>query len=207
VSALPPAELLESGPEPVRLRSRWAALPRSGRVLVVSLVVVLLLGAGLGWLRERSAERELARRISLTTSLEISSSSTTPPGGEVGYFVVVHNRGPRRVSVTAVAGETGRLRLGMRDDAARPLDPGTGTAIALSVRLSCLPGAAETSLPVEIRLRREDGGSATRRVDLRPTAPLLDVVSTLCAVRPDLRDHEISGPVLRVPEPTAGSPN
>jgi hypothetical protein len=110
------------------------------------------------------------------------------------------------VSVTAVEGKTERLRLRMRDDADRTLDPGTETAIPLSVRLSCLPGAAETGLPAEILLRREDGGSATRRTDLRPTAPLLDVVSTLCAVRPDLRDHEISGPILRFPEPVDPAP-
>jgi hypothetical protein len=181
-------------------------MPRGARLLVGALLVVALAGAAPGWLHDRSAQRALEQRIALTTALSVSSSSTSPPGGEVGYFVVVRNEGPRRVTVTDVEGVTDRLRLRMRDDAARPVDPGTETAIPLSVLLSCVPGAGEERLPAEISLRREDGGAVTRRVDLRPTAPLLDVVTTLCGVRPDLRDHEISGPVLRFEEPLDTGP-
>jgi hypothetical protein len=199
-------ELLESGNGSSRWRTRWAGLPRRARLLVAALLVGTLVGAGLGWVHDRSARRAFEQRIALTTALSISSSSTSPPGGEVGYFVVVRNEGARRVSVTAVEGATDRLRLRMRDDAARPVDPGTETAIPLSVLLSCVPGAGEERLPAEISLRREDGGAVTRRVDLRPTAPLLDVVTTLCDVRPDLRDHEISGPVLRFEEPLDAGP-
>jgi hypothetical protein len=168
------------------------------RRLVVVLGVLCVVAAGLAWFRDWSAERELRDRLALTTSLDVWSSSTTPPGGEVGYFVVVRNDGPRRVSVTAVEGATARLRVRMRDDVDRPLDPGTENAIPLSVRLSCVPGTGEADLSADIRLRRTDGGAATRRVVLQPAAPLLDVASTLCAVRPDLRDHELSGPVLRL---------
>jgi hypothetical protein len=200
-------ELLESGSGPSRWRTRWAGLPRGGRLLVAALLVVALAGAGLGWLHDRSARLALEQRIALTTGLSISSSSTSPPGGEVGYYVVVRNEGSRRVSVTAVEAATERLRLRMRDAAARPVDPGAETAIPLSVVLSCVPDAGEKRLPAEISLRREDGGAVTRRVDLRPTAPLLDVVTTLCGVRPDLRDHEISGPVLRFEEPLDTAPN
>ena len=200
VTPAPSGELLES--QNTRAwRERWAALSPVTRRLVVVLGVLCVVAAGLAWFRVWSAERELRNRIALTTSLDVWSSSTTPPGGEVGYFVVVRNEGLRRVSVTGVDGTTERLRLRMRDDTARLLDPGTETAIPLSVLLSCVPGVAETRLPTEIRLRREDGGVVTRRVDLRPTAPLLDVATTLCGVRPDLRDHEISGPVLRFEEP------
>jgi hypothetical protein len=206
VTPTPPGELLESGNTRAR-RERWAALSRATRRLVVVLGVLCVVAAGLAWFRNWSAERELRNRVALTTALSISSSSTTPPGGQVGYYVVVRNEGRRRVSVTAVEGTTDRLRLRMRDDAARPVDPGTETAIPLSVLLSCVPGAGEEQLPVEISLRREDGGAVTRRVDLRPTAPLLDVVTTLCGVRPDLRDHEISGPVLRFEEPLDNGPN
>jgi hypothetical protein len=44
-------------------------------------------------------------------------------------------------------------------------------------------------------VRRDDGGRATRAVDLQPSALILDAANTLCAVRPGLTDHEISGPV------------
>jgi hypothetical protein len=203
MSAPPPVEFLESGTEPSRLQARWAALPRTARAAVAALLVVALLVAALVWVHDRSARRALEQRISLTTALGVSSSSTTPPGGEVGYFVVVRNNGLRRVSVTGVEGATGRLRLQMRDDADRQLDPGTETAIPLSVRLSCRAGAGagETGVPLVLRLRRADGGATSRRVVLQPATPLLDVATTLCAVRPDLRDDELSGPVLRFAGP------
>jgi hypothetical protein len=209
MSAPPPVELLESGTEPSRLGARWAALPRTARSAVAALVVVALLVAALVWVHDRSARRALEQRISLTTALGVSSSSTTPPGGQVGYFVVVRNEGPRRVSVTGVEGATEQLRLRMRDDADRRLDPGTETAIPLSVRLSCGAGASagESGLPLALRLRRADGGSTTRRVVLEPATPLLDVVSTLCGARPDLRNQELSGPVLRRAEPGDQAPN
>ncbi len=165
--------------------------------LVAVVMVVVLVGVGLLWYRDRAAERELARRVDLTASLGVSSSSTTPPGGEVGYFVVVRNDGPHPVEVTAVEGGTDRLRLTMRYDHRPRLDPGTVNAIALSVRLTCRPGRTPVELPVELRLRRQDGGTTSRRVDLQPSALVGDVATTLCTVRPDLRDHELSGPVLR----------
>jgi hypothetical protein len=67
------------------------------------------------------------------------------------------------------------------------------------VLLTCVPGAgsARPSLAAEIGVRREDGRSTTERAELRPTAPLLDVAASLCLVPPELRDHELSGPVLR----------
>ena len=192
-----PGELFESGPPRVAWRERWAALPSAARRLVAGLVVLVLVGAGVAWYRDRAAERELAQQVALTTSLGVSSSSTTPPGGEVGFFVVVRNDGARPVEVTAVDGTTDRLRLSMRYDHQPRLDPGTVNAIALSVRLTCRPGRGPADLPVEIRLRRQDGGTASRRVDLQPAALVTDVVATLCAVRPGLRDHELSGPALR----------
>ena len=46
-------------------------------------------------------------------------------------------------------------------------------------------------------MRRDDGGSTSRRVDLQAAQLVLDVAATVCTVRPDLRDHELSGPVVR----------
>lgn len=194
---MPPGELFDSGPPRVTWRERWAGLPADWRRIVAGLVVLAVVGAAALWFRDRAAERELAQRVELTASLGVSSSSTTPPGGEVGFFVVVRNDGPRPVVVTAVEGTTGRFRLTMRHDHQPRLDPGTVNAIALSVRLTCRPGRDSPELPVEIRLRRQDGGSASRRIDLQPADLVRDAGATLCAVRPGLRDHELSGPVLR----------
>jgi hypothetical protein len=197
-------ELLESR----RTRAwgeRWALLSPATRRLVVVLGVLCVVAAGLVWFRDWSADRELRNRIALTTALGVSSSSTTPPGGEVGFFVVVRNDGARPVEVTAVEGATDRLRLSMRYDHQPRLDPGTVNAIALSVRLTCRPGRGPAELPVEIRLRRQDGGTTSRRVDLQPAALVRDVATTLCAVRPGLRDHELSGPALRAATTRGGA--
>jgi hypothetical protein len=209
VSVEAPAELLEGGREPSRWKARWAALPGARRRLLALLGALVLLGAAFVWFLDWSAERESAQRIALTASLGVWSSSSTPPGGEVGYFVVVRNEGARRVSVTSVDATTARLRLRMRDDADRRLDPGAETAIPLSVRLTCgTDGGTDNGtdgLPAEITLRREGGGPAVRRVQLRPASTLLDVAVTVCGVRPDLRDRELSGPVLGPPPAEGGN--
>ena len=194
-----PVEVLEGGTGPSWWRSRWAALPRAGRRLVVSVAVLVLLGGGVAEFRSWSAERDLRRAVELTTALDVVSSSTSPPGGEVRYFVRIRNDGVRPISVTAVAGANGGLRLRMADPGDRRVDPGAEVEIPLSVRLSCGGDldAARRGLPAQVGVRREDGGSTTRRFVLQPAALLTDVARTLCAVRPDLRDHELSGPVLR----------
>jgi hypothetical protein len=119
----------------------------------------------------------------------------------VYFWVAVRNDGPLPVAVTAVdAADTG-LRISMGDEGERPIEPGREIGIPLSVRLTCVPGAgdARPSLDAEIGVRREDGGTTSRPADLRPASLVLDVAATLCQVRPDLRDHELSGPVVRAP--------
>ena len=193
-------DLIEGGPAPSRWRTRWAALPLAGRRLLALLVVLVLLGAGAVWFRDWSAERELRQHVDLTTSLGVWSSSTSPPGGEVGFFLLVRNDGVRPVWVTAVdaAGEGVRLR--MRDDGERRVGAGREIEVPVSVRLTCAAGddAPRPGLSADITVRREDGDSVTRRADLLPAALVLDVAASLCLVRPDLRDHELSGPVLRM---------
>jgi hypothetical protein len=181
-----PGELVESGPPP------------PGRRLLVVLGLLVLAGAGLLWFQDRAADRALRDRVVLETTLVISSSSMSPPGGSVHYFVLVRNAGPLPVSVTGVAASAGGLRLRMRDDRERRIPAGSRVEIPLSVRLTC-PGRADATpmdLPATVGVRREDGGSTTRRVRLRPAGLALDVARTLCGVRPDLRDRELSGPVL-----------
>jgi hypothetical protein len=190
-----PLDVLEGGTGP----SRWRMLPPAARRIVALVVVLVLLGGGAVEWRRRAAERELRQAVELTTTLAVVSSSTSPPGGAVRYFVRIRNDGPLLVSVTSVEAGGAGLRVRMQDDGDRPVDPGQAIEVPVSARLSCgaQPGTAPIGLSAEVGVRRQDGGSTTRRFDLRPAALLLDVARTLCAVRPDLRNHELSGPVLR----------
>ena len=206
VSAEPPVELFASERPPPRWRARWAALPRGGRVLAGGLVVLLVLAAGVVWFRDWSAERDRRQRVELTTSIGVWASSSSRPEGEINYFLRVRNDGALPLSLTGADGAGGGVRLLLRDGAARQLGPGEEAVFPLSVRLTCdgeVGGGgagADDGLPTEFAVRREDGESVVRQVDLQPAGPLLEVAAMLCEVRPALRDHELSGPVLRIGE-------
>jgi hypothetical protein len=184
-----PVEVLEGGTAPA---------PHRRRLLVV-LGVVLVLGCGGLWLRDWAAERARRQAVELTTTFGVASSSTSPPGGSVRYFVLVRNDGSRPVTVTSVEASHQGLRVRMRDAGGRRIDGGREIQIPLSARLTCADAfdATDVRLPAAIGVRREDGGSATRHVELTPAALVLDVAATLCEVRPGSRDLELSGPVLR----------
>jgi hypothetical protein len=183
-----PVEVLEGG---------TALPPHRRRLLVVIGVAVVLVCGGL-WFRDWSAERALRQAVQLTTTFGVSSSSTSPPGGSVRYFVLVRNDGARPLTVTSVVASIPGLRVRMRDVGGRRIAAGRQIEIPLSARLTCGDGVgAAAGLTAAIVVRREDGGSATRRVALTPASLVLDVAATLCDVRPELRDHELSGPVLR----------
>jgi hypothetical protein len=182
------SDLLQGGP------------PRS-RGLVAGVAVLVLLGGGVLFVRHWSAERELRQAVELSASVGVWSSSTVRPGGEVGFFLLVRNDGALPMSVTSVDAADAGLSLRMRDEGERRIPPGREIEIPLSVRVTCVPGTgvARPALAAEVGVRREDGGTTSRPVELRPASVLRDIATTLCAVRPDLRDHELSGPVLRGP--------
>lgn len=188
-------DVLEGGLRPPWWRRAWAALPPPGRRVLVALLVLAVAVAGVVLVGERAAEKERRERVALETTVGIASSSSDPPGGQVRFFLVVRNEGPLPVSVTAVEGTGAGVRVRMRDEGARPVGAGGEIEIPLSVRLTCPTGPGE--LTAEVGVRREDGGSTSRRMDLQPAHVVLEVAATLCSVRPDLRDHELSGPVLR----------
>ena len=114
----------------------------------------------------------------------------------MSFYVVVRNAGPLPVHVTGLEGSAGGLRLHMQDDVERQVSPDGETAVPVSVRLTCADYGGGGDLTTAITVRRADGGATTRRVRPEPAALLLDVATTLCGSRPDLRDQEISGPVL-----------
>jgi hypothetical protein len=195
-SDAPDGDVLEGGLRPPWWRRAWAALPGGARTgLLGVLVLGVAVAGGLG-LREQAADRALARKVDLAVSLGLSSLSTTPPGGQVSFFVVVRNDGVRPLRITAVDGSAGGLRLRALDDVQRSVSPGGETAVPVSVRLTCPRYDGGGELTTAVAVRREDGGRVTRRVRPATAELLTDVATTLCGSRPDLRDQEISGPVL-----------
>ena len=192
-------EVLEDGDG----TSSWDApptpLPRGGRRLVVALAALVLLAGGILFVRNWSAERELRQAVELTATFGLMSSSTVPPGGSVRYFLLVRNDGALPIAVTSVAAAAPGLEVRMRDDEWRKIVPGMEIEIPLSVRLTCVPGVGDPrpSLDAVIGVHREDGGSTSRPAELRPALLVLDVAASLCRARPDLREHELSGPTLR----------
>ena len=188
--------MLEYQPEPYWWQRRWRGLPQRTRRLVAALAVLVVVVAGGLQVRGWVVARDLAQRVVLATSLGVWTSSTSRPYGYVSYFVAVRNDGTQPLSVTSVEVSTERLRLRMRGDDPRRVEAGQEIQILVSVRLTC--AATDTgspALPGRVSVRRDDGGSAATRVDLQPSALILDTASTLCAVRPALVDHEISGPI------------
>ncbi len=182
--------------QPPWWQRRWTALSRRTRGGAVAVVVLLVLGVG-GWeLRDRAGERALAQRVDLTASMGVSSLSTTPPGGQVSFFLVVRNEGVLPVRVASVEGSAGGLVLRGSDDVQRQVAPDGEAAVPVSVRLTCEQYAGGGDLIAEVTARRQDGAAVARQVRPDPADALLDVAATLCAVRPDVVDQELSGPVL-----------
>lgn len=192
-------ELLEDGDGTSSWDTPPTPLPRGRRRLVAGLAALVLVAGGVLFVRNWAAERELRQAVELTTTFGIASSSTVPPGGSVRYFLLVRNDGALPIAVTSVDAAATGLQVRMRDDGWRKIVPGSEIEIPLSVRLTCVPGAGtdRPSLAAGIGVRREDGGSTTQPAELRPGSLVLDVARSLCLVRPDLRDQELSGPVLR----------
>jgi hypothetical protein len=180
-------------------RPGWTeSLPRPARRLAILALVGVVAVAGVLWLRDREADRARAERIELVTSLAVESSSTSPPGGRVAYSVVLRNEGERPVTVTSVTGVGHGLRLRLLDGAERVVPADGELALPVSVRLTCAGAdGAAGPLPVQLALRRADGAVTSREVELGSAFLVQDVAATLCAVRPDLSDHELSGRVLR----------
>jgi hypothetical protein len=194
---LPPADVLENLPEPFWWQRRWAGLSARGRRSVVAGVVLALVAGGALWWHDRVADRELRQRVVLATTLGVWTSSTSPPGGAVGWFVLVRNDGQEPLTVTSLDAAAGGLTVTALADGDRLVPPGREVEVPVSVRLTCgATGDGTVDLPAEVGVRRPDGATASRRSELAATL-VLDVARTLCTVRPELRDHELSGPVLR----------
>src|SRR4051812_45139070 len=144
-----PVDVIESGTPTPRGRSR----------LLIALAVLAVLVAGGVWLRDRAAEHKQEQAVDLTVTLGVVSSSTSPLGGSVLYFLEVRNDGLRPLSVTSVDASRQGLRIRMLDPGRRRIDVGGEVDIPLSARVTCSEGLAEDHrhLPAAVGVRREDG--------------------------------------------------
>lgn len=182
-------------------RSRWAELPERSRRAVAGLTAVALtlaLGVtGLVQARQWLAEQDRREAIILAVALGVWTSSSSPPGGHVTYFVTVRNAGTRTLEVTSLQASGDRLRLRSRGADPRRVDAGKEILVPVSALLTCSPGsqAGVDGLRIEVGVRREDGRRALERMPMQ-AALIQDAALTLCSVRPHLREHELSGPVL-----------
>ena len=159
------------------------------------------MAAGLVWWREQALERELRERVVLASSIGVLSSSSSPPGGSVHYFLLVRNDGPRPVAIESLDASADGLRLRLRSSGGHRLAAGAEISLPLSVRLTCgEPGTApRTRLDPQLTVRNEDGGEVVAPVEHGAAGSLVGAVDALCRVRPALVDHELSGPVLDGP--------
>lgn len=189
---------------------RWLAVPAGRRRLVsrvslATLVVVLAATGVVGvqrWVDER-AQRQL---VSLRASLGVWTTSTSPTGGQVVYYVAIRNAGSAPLDVTSVQASDGRLRLSARDADPRSLDAGREILVPMSALLTCSPASSSAfregdgdagGLRVDLRVQRADGALSLQQMSLDDATLILDVADTLCSVRPELRGYELSGPVVR----------
>ena len=198
---LPAEDVFESRPVRDR-RRRWADLPPRWRWSAVAVVLVLLVGAVVGVVLDRRAQHRDAERVAVSVALAVAVSSASPPGGAVNYGLLVRNEGRAPVVITSVAGGSERLVLrSLGGD--RRVPPGVEVQLQTSVRLVCggVTGRPPAGLHAEVRVRRTDGSTAVRQVAVGDAGSLLDVATTVCAVRPELRDFELNGPVARSMSP------
>ncbi len=195
-----PAEVLGGYATP-RWERWWLSVSagrrRAARLGTATVVVVALAATGAVELHGWMDEQDRRRIVSLAVSIGVWTSSSSPPGGHVTYYLAIRNSGVAPLEVMSVAASGDRLRLRSRDDDARRLEAGREILVPMSALLTCSSRTADAGLQVRIDVRRGDG-SVARQLPALPDASLvLDPAETLCEVRPALVDYELSGPVLR----------
>lgn len=198
-------EVLEGGSGPSRWQRGWSAVPpRRRRALVTATAAaVAAVVAVTGGLQAQAwrVERDQREQIRLALAVGVWSSSSTPRGGQVVYFLSVRNAGREALDLTSVRASSDELEVRARDGDARRMDAGSEIRVPLSVLLTCSPSApgtvVRTDVQADVGVRRADGRLAERRIDLAQAGLVLDVADTLCSVRPGLSGYELSGPILR----------
>jgi hypothetical protein len=175
---------------------RWYRAVAARRLLLLAVLVIAVLASQVrGWLVERGLRDE----VSVAGTVRLYAASMTPVGGSVNFTVAVHNTGPRTVRITGVDVSQPRLRVRGTDGSALRLAPEDTGEVAVSVRLDCTQGdpfvpneglrATIDAIPLSGRRHRID-------VSLERASLITNVANTMCRVRPDHQDAELSGPIL-----------
>jgi hypothetical protein len=171
-------------------------LAAAGAALVIGTVAA---AAGVGQLREWRTQGRLADTVELRATLQVSSSSMSPPGGRVDYSVTIRNAGPRVIRVDGLRVTQPGLDIESRHGALGDrVRPGGTLDLSLSVRLDCPrrpPIGRSPALRGDVVAVPPNGRPRRVRTTLEGAAPLIDAVQTLCGVSPALR-KELSGPLL-----------
>jgi len=151
-------------------------------------------------LRERLAERRAADTVELQATLRVSSSSSSPIGGRVDYYLTLHNTGPRVIRIARL-----RVREAGLSITSRPVSPldvvrsGQTLYLPLSVRLDCrqrAPARRPDVLRGAVSVQPPNGRWRRVTTSFTRASPLTDVADTLCSLNPAFRSKELSGPVL-----------
>lgn len=181
-----------------RLRLRWSALPPLHRAAIAALVglplAVVAADGGHDWLAERSRRDT----VSLTATAGYWSSSTSPPGGRINFFVTVHNTGPRPIRIDSLRTAAERLTIRSPIGLRYQVLPAASVNVPVSIRLDC----AATQVPARADDFRTtvaadplNGRRHTLATPLGRAALFTHLADNLCRIRPDLHDQEMSDPV------------
>ena len=199
----PEADLLEGRPEPgvgPRLGSSWTSASRRRRLVAVVAVLLLILPAmaavAVFGTRSWLAERSQRDQVSVTATVDVAVSTKRPLSGRIDYFVAIRNTGSSDVRIAGLTHTDARLRIRSRDFATILLAPGSTANVPISVRLDCsgLPIGAGALLGT-VTATPPSGRARDVPTSLDRSLLLTNVAQTLCEVRPELTDRELSGPV------------
>ncbi len=202
----PPSDVLDSAPVGGGSApwSRWSAVRRratAAALLVPVTAVLLVLGAEA--LQQWWQERRLRDVVAVQAELGVDASSlawSPSGGGRVEYFLVLRNVAPRPASMTQVRLDHPGLTGKARQSGPALVPPGEVAYVPLSVQLDCRRWRPDASTPLagSVEVVAASGRSVQVPTVVDRGGSLLGVVRTLCALDPDLRISELSGPVQSV---------
>ncbi|MDP9219159.1 MAG: hypothetical protein M3P23_01300 [Actinomycetota bacterium] len=186
-----------------RLRLRWSALPLRHRAAIAGSialfaglpVAVVTADRGYDWLTERGRRDKVA----LTATAGYWSSSTSPSGGRINFFVTVHNTGPRPIRIDSLRTAAARLTIRSPGGLHYLVLPAESVNVPVSIRLDCL--AAQVPVrPDDVRSTIAADPLSGRRhavtTALSQAALFTHLADNLCRIEPGLRDQEMSDPVV-----------